>query len=164
MQRRYRDRDTRSHRDRSRDRHEVDSYRSSHRDRSRERRRSRDRELTRDYRRRSHDRHGQDDSRRRERRREDDSRAKGNDSKDTVSKKSGHEVCPKPFYTAFMSINHGHLCSYRRSLLHRNKPKRRRRPNASLSWRHGNRNKLPKRSASRKSLTLLAVLEAYWMK
>lgn len=164
MQRRFRDRDARSHRDRSRDRPEVDSYRSSHRDRSRERRRSRDRDLTRDYRRRSHDRHGQDDSRRRERRREDDSRARGNDSKDTGSRKPGHEVCAESIYTALVSINHGQLCSYRRSPLHRNKLKRRRRPNASLSWKPGNRNKLPKRSESRKNSTLLAVLEAYWMK
>jgi len=167
VQRRYRDRDTRPRHDRSRDRHEADSYRSSHRDRSRERRRSRDRDLTRDYRRRSRDRldrHGRDDSRLRERRRRDDSRARGNDSKDTRSKKPGHEVCPEPFYTKSMLINYGHLCSYRRSPLLRNKPKRRRRLNALLSWRHGNRNKLPRRSASRKSSTLLAVLEAYWMK
>ena len=77
LKNRYRDRDYRYHRDRSRDRYrDHDSYRSSRRDRS-ERRRSRDREGIRE-RRRSRDRDGRsyrNDSRdRTRRRREDDSR------------------------------------------------------------------------------------------
>ncbi|KAI4121537.1 MAG: hypothetical protein LQ338_006306 [Usnochroma carphineum] len=61
------DRDSRYHRDRSKDRYDDEHYRSSRRDRSRERRRSRDKDLGRDYRRRS---------------REKDSRAKRVDSPD----------------------------------------------------------------------------------
>ncbi|KAI4101780.1 MAG: hypothetical protein L6R37_004757 [Teloschistes peruensis] len=68
-QRRYRDRDSRSHRDRSKDRYEDDHYRSGRKDRSRERRRSRERDLGRDQRRKSRDR-------------DKDSRAKRDDSRD----------------------------------------------------------------------------------
>lgn len=80
-QRRYRDRDHGRdrdgyrRRDRSLDRRDEGSYRSSRRERSRERRRSRDRDDERDYRRRSRDRDyraRRDDSRDRNRRRTDD--------------------------------------------------------------------------------------------
>ncbi len=76
FQRIYRDRDSRAHRDRSRDRREDDTYRSSRRDRSRDRRRSRDRDTVKDYRRRSRDRNTRskrDGSRDRARRRRDGS-------------------------------------------------------------------------------------------
>ncbi|KAI4198169.1 MAG: hypothetical protein LQ350_005456 [Teloschistes chrysophthalmus] len=68
-QRRYRDRDSRTHRDRSKDRYEDDYHRSSRKDRSRERRRSKERDLGRDQRRKSRDR-------------DKDSRAKRDDSRD----------------------------------------------------------------------------------
>ena len=102
VQRRYRDRDLRHHRDRSRDRYKDDEiYRSSRRDRSKERRRSRDRDVVKDYRRRSRERDSRsyrDDSRDRARRRRDgsaDSRRKGrrDDSRDRPSKvSSGKDV------------------------------------------------------------------------
>ena len=74
FERRYRDRDSRLHRDRSRDRRDEDAYRSSRRDRSRDRRRSRERDTVKDYRRRSRERESRnkrDDSRDRARRRRD---------------------------------------------------------------------------------------------
>lgn len=76
MQRRYKDRDSRQHRVRSRERREEDTYRSSRRDRSRDRRRSRDREVIKGYRRDSRDRDSRakrDNSRDRTRRRREDS-------------------------------------------------------------------------------------------
>ena len=77
LQNRYRDREYRHHRDRSRDRYrEHDGYRSTRRERSpRERRRSRDRDGLNDYRKRSRDRDAnirRDDSRDRARKRKED--------------------------------------------------------------------------------------------
>ena len=89
-QRRYRDRDSRPHRDRSRDRREEDSYRSGRRDR----------DVTREYRPRSRERlPRRADSRDRDGRRREastDARRRGRreDSRERNHKKSAHEVCP----------------------------------------------------------------------
>ena len=96
LQRRYRDRDSYRRRERSLDRREEDTYRSSRRDRSRDRRRSRDRDIVKDYRRKSRDRDPRDrrdSSRDRLRKRRDgstDSRRNGrrDDSRDRTSLKA----------------------------------------------------------------------------
>ena len=157
LQKRYRDRDSRHHRDRSRDRYrDDDGYRSSRRDRSRDRRRSRDRDTVKDYRRRSRDRDSRsyrDDSRERARRRREgsaDSRRKGrrDDSRDRNQKPTGGREVSSP-----------RIFSYRISLLkmmHRlelllRRPMRRKKPSALPNWRRGNKSKLLKKIANRKS-------------
>ena len=108
QQRRYRDRDSRHHRERSRDRYRGDdTFRTHLKELSREQRRSRDRDHDRDvkdYRRRSRERNfraGRDDSRDRPRRRRDDSadlrrKDRGDCSRDRNHRPSAKEVYLNP--------------------------------------------------------------------